>query len=285
VAYDSGTREYPSGGARDPGSPGPMPPVDEQPPWTRGWFVALLIVLLAIVIIGVVSLLGDDAGDQPRADVPAGAGTPEESAEPEEPEDEEPPDDAEDPGAVLAVYPEFEVMNDSGTGDAVVPLPEGATAALVAATHDGEREFTVTVVHPDDPTSNDALVSVFGPYSGVTAYGLSVGPRPPIGLEPPVLEISADGFWSVGIAPVASAPMLSLPASGTGDAVFLYEGDAVEWAVTHSGVGDFVVAQYGGATPGVLARQTGAFQGTVTPEPFPSPIVIRADGAWTVAGA
>lgn len=284
MVHDPGTREYQVDETTGQTPRRLVPPDNDRPVWQRGWFVALSLLVLAALGIWVGTLLGGDA-----ADVPVVAETPardEPDAQEEEPADPEEPGEVTEPSDTdpAELYPVFEPVAEFGTGDAVIDLPANATSAIVTATHSGEGEFTITVVDPDDPAGQDAPVSVFGPYAGVTAYGLSPDLRHIEDLEPTRLEITTDGSWQIEIAPVISAPPLDLPASGTGDAVFLYDGDATEWTVTHRGPSDFVVAQYRGVTPSVLVRETGDVERTVVVEAIPSPIVIMADGEWTIAG-
>ena len=87
----------------------------------------------------------------------------------------------------------------------------------------------------------DGLVNEIGNYSGTTAYGLT-----DMGNAPVKLQITADGSWTIKIAPISSARVFPASISGKGDAVFKFEGDAADFAITHNGSSNFTVQQYGG---------------------------------------
>jgi hypothetical protein len=92
--------------------------------------------------------------------------------------------------------------------------------------------------------------------------------------------VAANGDWTVIIAPVASAP--ELPASGTGDGVYLYDGPAPIWQITHSGSSNFsVVEKSPSSLFGLLVNEIGTYDGSVTGVAGPSVIIISADGDWT----
>lgn len=172
-------------------------------------------------------------------------------------------------------YGTFAPIMQSGTGDNIIPLPAGVKAAMVTATHDGKRNFAVSVLDAANQPTGDLLVNTIGGYSGSTAYGLNA-----LG-EGATLQISADGNWSITISPLASAPLLA--ASGTGDSVFLYDGGAGALTATYNGSRNFAIIQKTGKAFdfGLLVNEIGAYSGTVPLNSGPSVITITADGAWT----
>ena len=169
----------------------------------------------------------------------------------------------------------FATITQSGSGDSVIQLPTEADAALVTATHEGSSNFVLQTLDGSNQMS-DLLVNEIGAYTGTVSYGLT-------GSESGMLQITADGAWTVTIAPIATAPVASAQLSGAGDAVYRYEGATAVAAVSHDGSSNFVLHQSDGAWPDLLINEIGAYQGSVPLMAGPSLLLITADGAWTIA--
>lgn len=176
-------------------------------------------------------------------------------------------------------YGTFTTLTQAGTGDSVVALPEGATAGIVTLTHDGAANFIVQMLDVNNQMTTDNLTNTIGTYSGTTAFGMMS-----LGEAPASIQITADGNWTMTVAPVSTA--VELPAGATGDGVFLYSGDSANLAMTHDGAANFIVYDFGDGiiNPG-LVNEIGAYTGTVPISAGPSVFVIRADGAWTATKA
>lgn len=174
-------------------------------------------------------------------------------------------------------YGSFTTISKSGRGDSVVALPKGAEAGLVTLTHKGGSNFAVNVLDSSNQATGDLLVNEIGSYAGTTIYGLSS-----FGGTPAKLKIVADGAWTLKVAPVSSAPRLPTAITGKGDKVFLYDGDAADWAITHKGGSNFVVTQAGGSFPNLAINEIGGYQGVVPLDAGPSVITVMADGAWSI---
>ncbi|WP_168914660.1 TM2 domain-containing protein [Microcella flavibacter] len=243
---------------------------------TLAWAVTGAFLLIAI-IIGATTGGGRDTDPVPAA-APATA-----EAEPvEEPEVSEPePDPAPEPAEPTVQdwaddnFGVFDPITQSGAGDSIIALPAGVTAGVVTASHDGARNFVLSVLDAGNQSTGDLLVNTIGAYTGTTAYGLaSFG-------EGTSIQITADGSWSITIAPMSAAA--PIPAAGSGDGVFLYEGPAGALALTHAGERNFVVIQDSARDFefGLLVNDIGPYTGTVPMMSGPSVITITADGAWT----
>ena len=157
----------------------------------------------------------------------------------------------------------------------MIQLPAEAGAALVTATHQGSANFVLQTLDSSNQMS-DLLVNVIGAYSGTVSYGL-------MGAESGMLQVTADGAWTVTIAPITSAPLATAQVSGTGDAVYKYEGATAVAAVTHDGTSNFALHQSDGTWPNLLINEIGAYEGSVPLMSGPSLLLIKADGAWTIA--
>lgn len=184
-----------------------------------------------------------------------------------------------DPNAAYdAQYGTFAPVVQSGTGDSVIAIPAGAKAGVVTATHQGSANFAVNVLDASNQPTGDLLVNTIGNYSGVTAFGLNN-----LGNAGTNFQIKADGAWTIKITPISSAPALTLPGGATGDQVYKYDGAAGNWAFTNQGQGNFAVIQYGRAMPNLAVNEIGAYSGTVPMFAGPTVVVVKSDGAWTVA--
>jgi len=181
-------------------------------------------------------------------------------------------------GDVFEEAPTFEAATTEGEGDGVVELPADATQAIVTASHDGEHYFSISAL---DESNADAgqLVNAIGSYAGSTLLGASQTG------EPVRLEVTADGAWTITVAPIADAA--ALPEGGTGDGVYRYDGDAGTWAVVHSGEHYFQLAYYTDAalSLSILANEVGAYDGSVAVTDGPALVVVQADGDWTITPA
>lgn len=172
----------------------------------------------------------------------------------------------------------FAAATQTGAGDNLVTLPAGAVAGIVTATHDGTANFAVSVLDAQNGSTGELLVNTIGPYSGTTLFGRGLS-------EPVTLQVTADGGWSLTIAPMSSAPTLA-PA-GSGDAVFLYDGPTGALTATHDGDANFVVSEDTGSAFefGLLVNEIGPYSGTVPVSAGPSVIDVKANGGWTLAVA
>ncbi|MDY0912856.1 NINE protein [Rathayibacter festucae] len=170
----------------------------------------------------------------------------------------------------------FATVTESGTGDSVVTLPAGATAGVVTAEYSGDGNFAVQIIDAQNASTGELLVNTIGSYSGVSTYGFNA-----FGTGASA-QITASGPWTLRFDPVSASPALA--PSGTGDAVFLYSGDATRLTASHQGSANFVVQEEtGGFGFGLLVNEIGAYSGTVPLSAGPSVVTVTADGAWTLA--
>ncbi len=184
------------------------------------------------------------------------------------------PEPTVDPYAVR--YGTFDVVEKSGSGDSIVAVPEGITAALVTATHTGSRNFVIKSLDANNEMS-DLLVNEIGPYSGTVDFGVTGWSD-----APSTLQITADGPWTVTLSPVGSAPAPGTDLSGKGDRVLRYEGDAGIATVNHVGESNFVIHFTDGTSPDLLVNEIGAYSGMIPIKSGPALIAVKADGDWTI---
>lgn len=236
------------------------------------WIVTAVAVALGMVL-GTFTNANADRSDSSAAPIASEEQPDAVESEPEEPvevETETVQDWAD------RTYGSFAEETLTGAGDDLIALPVGVNAGIVTATHDGGSNFVLSVLDASNQPTGDLLVNEIGSYSGTTAYGFtSFG-------EGTTVQVSADGNWSVTLAPISSAPAIA--SSGSGDAVFLYDGAAGKLTATHDGSSNFVVSEQTGDAFhfGLLVNEIGAYSGTVPLAAGPSVITVNADGGWTL---
>jgi TM2 domain-containing membrane protein YozV len=236
------------------------------------WIITGAVIVLSMIVSAANASNGPS--DTPAAVAPGDSAADSANEPVEEAPVEEAPVDTVQSWADDA-FGTFEVVTQTGAGDNLVTLPAGATAGIVTATHDGSRNFAISVLDASNASTGQLLVNTIGAYSGTTEYGFSS-----FG-EDSTLQITADGNWSLTIAPISAAPTLT--ASGAGDGVFLFDGSAGKLTATHDGARNFSIIEETDEAfnMGLLVNEIGAYSGTVPLSSGPSAIVISADGNWT----
>jgi hypothetical protein len=231
-----------------------------------------IFVGIAVTIGSVASLASRYTDDSPSVSQPSD----EDATEEDEPAVPSKPTAAE---WADGEYGTFATFTQSGTGDSVVALPAGAEAGIVASTHDGSSNFSVSAIDANNEPTGDLLVNEIGAYNGGAEFG--VGGLSSVGDPAASLKISADGNWTVTISPISAAPQF--PSSGTGDGVFLYDGDASNLALTHDGDSNFSVVEYTSELFGtdLLVNEIGSYTGTVPLSAGPALVTVSANGNWT----
>jgi hypothetical protein len=174
--------------------------------------------------------------------------------------------------ATTSAYGSFAPITKKGKGDGVVKLPAGVEAATVKATHKGSSNFSIEAMDSGNDMT-DLLVNTIGSYSGKTMY--SEG-------SPAKLKVTADGPWTITIAPVSTAKVFAASADGKGDSVLLWDGGAVDWALKHSGKSNFAIKFIGTEGQDLLANDIGKYSGVVPTSEGPAVVIVTADGAWSI---
>lgn len=240
------------------------------------WIVTAAVIVLSIVIGGV---SGGSGADRAVEDTDSSSTV--EEVEPSAPAEVEQTEESAEPEATAATWANdqwgtFDVITQTGSGDSLLSLPEGATGGIVTATHNGSRNFALSVLDAANSRTGDLLVNTIGAYSGTTAWGINA-----LG-EGARIQVTADGDWTITISPMGAAPLLA--SSGSGDVVFLYDGSAGALTATHDGTRNFVVFEETAElfNMGLLVNDIGPYSGTVPLSAGPSVITVNADGGWTL---
>jgi hypothetical protein len=185
----------------------------------------------------------------------------------------------------------------SGTGQAVTESFSVDGLAIFEMTHDGSSNFAIWLL---DSGGNqvELLVNEIGQFAGRKALGFTGE-----GIEPPpgdyLLEVTADGSWTVAIAQPrpssAAAPPLQL--TGTGQSVpepFLLEEGLVVFVLSHEGTSNFAVwlLDAFGNRVELLVNEIGTFSGEAAigvgdgitgASPGIHYLDIAADGNWSIS--
>lgn len=171
---------------------------------------------------------------------------------------------------------DFEAQTLTGVGDSVIDIPCAGKPCLMTVSHDGGSNFVVKSVDASG-NSVDLLINHIGPYSGVvtdyTDYSTSR-----------MLEINADGNWTIVFSPLHSMTKAESGASFTGcNVVYIESPSAItKVAFTHDGSSNFVVKGIGMNSSKLLVNEIGAYNGTVVWNEPKSFFIVEADGNWTV---
>lgn len=159
-------------------------------------------------------------------------------------------------------------MGQTATNKFVLPSP----LSVARFTHDGQGNFIVTAYRGDN---QDLLINAVGVYQGE---------RPLLGEEPVVLDIRADGAWTVEVRPVETAD--SARFSGKGDAVSgLFDPPATgPWEIRHSGQRNFIVYLHCSGGSDLIQNEIGSVSGSRVIRFPKGPCLweVRADGAWSL---
>lgn len=186
----------------------------------------------------------------------------------------------------LPVAP-FEPITYSGSGDKTISninLPAGSFSITLA--HNGKSNFITELYYGDKSYNYQLLTNEIGKYEGTHAFYKNDG-KP---LENGILQVEADGYWTITIERVSGACTTNI--KGHGDTVTgLIKATEAREVITlrHSGKSNFIVGIYdkteGKCNYTTLTNEIGNYSGekvvtlTAGHEYF---FYVRADGDWTI---
>jgi len=151
-----------------------------------------------------------------------------------------------------------------------IDLPSSVSVAHF--THSGSANFIVYVYRGD---KKDLLINTIGAYDGT---------RPLFGIEPVMLDIQADGTWTLRIEPIT---MGDTPAfSGKGDAVSpIFDPPKTgPWSIQHNGQENFIVYLHCASGSTLIQNEIGSVDGSRVVSFGKGPCLweVRADGGWSL---
>ena len=175
-----------------------------------------------------------------------------------------------------STFGSFDPVTVSGSGDEIVPLPDGATGAVYTLTDTGDN-YSITAYGVDDAgdIAGSQTVRVTDGGSAQSVVGVDDYD------DPTGIQIGASGDWEIEIAPVSSAPVL--PESGSGSKVFLYDGPDGTADLEYTGKSNFIITQLGGERRNTLVNEIDSYSGSGTLVAGPNVVVVMAYGDWTIS--
>jgi len=174
----------------------------------------------------------------------------------------------------------------TGTGDDVIDVLPISESVIIAITHDGESYFSVKSKTANDEYL-DLLVSNIGPYSGtrLQELGSSYSGKKVLGL----LDVSAEGNWTISIMPLSKATSWNgkKAITGTGDAVIKVPAGTKagnKLVMTHAGENYFSVKTYTskGKYDSLKVTTAGVYSGKKTFGGKAKFIVVSASDEWSL---
>jgi hypothetical protein len=174
----------------------------------------------------------------------------------------------------------FEPTTETGTGNAVVELPENVSGGVVRAEYSGEGAFTLDAIAIDGSVIETVIASD-SKYSGTAAWGLNF-----VQSYATTFKVRADGPWTLNLSRYSTATELNVDGEkGDGGAVYLYDGPKVTQTITHDGADRFIMLQRDGSSDSAKLRvnEERPYGGAATIGAGPSVIAITgADSNWVV---
>ena len=177
------------------------------------------------------------------------------------------------PASTSTPVPPPEPVILSGSGQQATEefyLP--STIAVANFTHNGSSNFVV-MAYVDD--GEELLVNEIGSYRGS---------RPLVSSGPVMLDIDADGAWTVKIVPLGVAASASF--NGKGDAVsgIFDPPSRGAWEISHDGQSNFVVLCHCVGGSDLVQNEIGAVSGSsvITFDKGPCFWEVEADGNWSL---
>jgi hypothetical protein len=235
----------------------------------RWQFWATLLTACALLVAGAAYVAGRDDPSSTGAPAATSERAPDSVAAPDGPRNTTPPVPQPPPVAEPTVF--------TGTGDTVVAItkPGGAPGTVLATItgNDAGPHFAVHGVDGDQ----DLLVNTTDPYSGTVLLDADAGGTTQ-------LQVSASGPWSITLSDPLTAPRLAMGANtGTGDAVFVYEGPrGIAQIDGNAGGRHFGVIALTGDANDLLVNTTDPYSGSVPMPPGPGFVTVSAEGNWSI---
>lgn len=170
-----------------------------------------------------------------------------------------------------------------GEGDDVVRItkPDPDLPALLVVQGNPTRSHFAITAHTASRERVDLLVNTTSSYSGIVPVDLP--PRQTTAL----LEVAAEGSWSIEVYPIGAAQQIDAPGSfnGSGDNVLWVDGSPATAQITsNAGDSHFAVIAYDGRgnRQDLLVNTTSGYEGTVLLPDGVRLLQITAEGGWTV---
>jgi TM2 domain-containing membrane protein YozV len=256
----------------------------------KAWIITigvwLLQVVIAIIVTVIVAFTG---GFSVSGGVSTGNGPQPSDSSPADPGDDQGDDTGDDTGDqggdtgqqasgdatawAESTFGTFDPVTVDGSGDEIVPMPDGIDAAIVTIEVKGDRARATAVDDAEEIAGSMYLSGQSGDTLqsdvGIDDYRETAG-----------IDVSGSGDWTLTFAPISSAP--ALPESGSDSGIFLYDGDGGPVTFDYVGDSNFIVHQLGDGGTDLLANEIDSWSGDAEMVPGPSIVRVQASGDWTI---
>ena len=179
-----------------------------------------------------------------------------------------------------------ESLRLKGTGDSVTKsfhLEKGVT--IFDLSHNGNANFIVELYNKTTGSLVDLLINEIGYFEGETLFGVRTE-------ADYILNVSADGNWSINVSQpnpsTGSTPPLSLTGEGyeVTEAIKLTSG-LKTLSLSHDGKANFIATLYGkdGSMRGLLVNEIGQYEGEKAVSIYSGGLYyidVVADGNWRI---
>ncbi|HVQ89578.1 MAG TPA: hypothetical protein VMU51_00960 [Mycobacteriales bacterium] len=183
-----------------------------------------------------------------------------------------------EPAPATTTPPPAKPVSYKGRGDSVVKIRkpgDGTGPVLVSITASGSSNFVVQAKGGED----QLLVNVIGSYTGTVLLD------PDDESETTRLLVTASGRWTMTVAPLSAARVVTSRYTGHGDEVLIYDGPEGPSSATFTGPraeDNFVVNAYNDDGQDLLVNEIEPYKGTVEVSTRPTLLVVNATGTWSV---
>lgn len=139
-------------------------------------------------------------------------------------------------------------------------------------THSGSSNF---IVYSFSGGSKDLLINTIGRYSGS---------RPLVGSGKMILDIEADGSWTVNIEGLSIASTARFSGKGDGVSGMFDAPSDGAWEISHQGQSNFIVFLHCAGGSDVIANEIGSLDGSTVIQFPEGPCFweVEADGNWSL---
>lgn len=175
-------------------------------------------------------------------------------------------------------YTDFQTQSYSGNGDDVIYIetPTDRTLYVLYIKGNDEGGYFGVTGYTGQRDYTELFANTTSPYEGIV-FDVSQKTR--------ILEIQADGEWTIEVRSIMSCPIVKkgMEYSGSGDQVLLVTDSPDTADITgNSGENYFGVRGYGKNGYDLLVNTTKSYNGTVLIDPSTACIAVTAVGEWKI---
>lgn len=163
----------------------------------------------------------------------------------------------------------------TGSGDDVIEIETFDLAWYLHIEGNSEARHFAIKGYDEEDNKTELFVNTTSKYSGDV-----LDPS----LKTKVLEITANGDWSITVAPILSLPMYVKgdTIEGTGDSIVPLISSSSTMTIAYYGDSNFVVREFTENRTNLLVNEIGAYDGKVKSSSDAFLLLVKASGDWTI---